>query len=406
MKKIRQVELVCPVLPERKKVAAYARVSKENERLRNSVSAQISYYRTFIQKNPKWEYVGVYADCGVTGTLTSKRSEFQRMIADCEAGKIHIILTKSISRFARNTVDLLETVRYLKSLGIEVRFEKEQICSLSEDGELMLSLFASFAQEESRSISENVKWGIRKRFESGEIGMANKHILGYRYDEEQKKYMIISEEAETVRWIFDRYLEGISIREIAKELNKAGLSTVKGSKFSEASLNVLLHNEIYAGDLKRQKYFVEDPITKNKVKNCGQLPQYYMVDCHKAILDRETWEKVQMEIKRRAAMQNPTYCFTRKICCGICGNLFTRKKGIIKGKSYVYWICRSKKKVGITCSSVNIKEEELKQIAMVLLGMKEFEEEVFKERIKTIVVMENGDLEFCFGSGERTIWER
>ena len=145
---------------------------------------------------------GVYADCGISGTDTAKRGEFRRMLADCEEGKIDIILTKSISRFARNTVDLLETVRHLKSLGIEVRFEKEHINSLSEDGELMLSLLASFAQEESRSISENVKWGVRKRFQSGEIGTANKHILGYRYDEEKQKYIIIPEEAETVRWIY------------------------------------------------------------------------------------------------------------------------------------------------------------------------------------------------------------
>lgn len=185
MRKITKLERRTPALPSRKRVAAYARVSKDTERLMHSVSEQVSYYSKLIQKNPEWEYAGVYADKGITGTLTSMRDEFQRMLSDCEAGKIDIILTKSISRFARNTVDLLETVRHLKSIGVEVRFEKEKINTFSEDGELMLSLLASFAQEESMSISENSKWGIRKRFESGEIGAANKHILGYRYDDEK-----------------------------------------------------------------------------------------------------------------------------------------------------------------------------------------------------------------------------
>ncbi len=299
MKKIRRIEPVCPARQERKKVAAYARVSKDTQRLANSVLAQVGYYNALIRNNPEWEYAGVYADCGITGTRILERGEFRRMLADCEAGKIDIILTKSISRFARNTVDLLETVRHLKSLGIEVRFEKEHIHSLSEDGELMLTLLASFAQEESRSISENVKWGIRKRFQSGEIGTANKHILGYRYNEEEKKYIIIPEEARTVRRIFDMYLEGTSLRKIAKTLNEAGIFTVRGCKFSEASLSVMIRNEVYAGDIRRQKCFVEDCIAKNKVKNVGQLPQYYMRDCHEAILDRETWAKVQAEMERR-----------------------------------------------------------------------------------------------------------
>lgn len=202
MKKISKVEPTLPIFQKRKKVAAYARVSKETERLTHSISAQISYYSKLIQNNPEWEYAGVYSDFAISGTGTGKRDGFNQLIAECDAGKIDIIMTKSISRFARNTVDLLETVRHLKSMGIEVRFEKENINSMSSDGELMLSILASFAQEENRSISENVKWGVRKRFQSGEIGVANKHLLGYQYDEEQKKYIIIPEEAEAVRWMF------------------------------------------------------------------------------------------------------------------------------------------------------------------------------------------------------------
>ena len=405
MKKISRIEPVLPVLAGRKKVAAYARVSRDTERLMNSVSAQVSYYSALIQNNPEWEYAGVYADCGISGTGKARRSEFLRMLADCEAGRINIILTKSISRFARNTVDLLETVRHLKSLGIEVRFEKEHINSLSEDGELMLSLLASFAQEESRSISENVKWGVRRRFQSGEIGTANKHILGYRFDEEKQKYTIIPEEAETVRRIFAMYLEGRSLREIAGELNAAGLSTVKGCKFSEGSLNVMIRNEAYAGDIRRQKCYMADPITKTKVKNCGELPQYYMADCHEAIIDRETYAKVQAEMERRAGLVNPAYPFTGKMKCGICGNCFTRKKGTVRGKTYVHWICRSKKETGMSCTSVNFSEEELERISAQALGMDEFDGAVFEKAVRGITVMENGDLEFHLTGGETKVWK-
>ena len=405
MKKISRIEPVLPVLAGRKKVAAYARVSRDTERLMNSVSAQVSYYSALIQNNPEWEYAGVYADCGISGTGKARRSEFLRMLADCEAGRINIILTKSISRFARNTVDLLETVRHLKSLGIEVRFEKEHINSLSEDGELMLSLLASFAQEESRSISENVKWGVRRRFQSGEIGTANKHILGYRFDEEKQKYTIIPEEAETVRRIFAMYLEGRSLREIAGELNAAGLSTVKGCKFSEGSLNVMIRNEAYAGDIRRQKCYMADPITKTKVKNCGELPQYYMADCHEAIIDRETYAKVQAEMERRAGLVNPAYPFTGKMKCGICGNCFTRKKGTVRGKTYVHWICRSKKETGMSCTSVNFSEEELERISAQTLGMDEFDGAVFEKAVRGITVMENGDLEFHLTGGETKVWK-
>ena len=182
MAKISRIEPKIQALKKRQKVAAYARVSMETDRLAHSLSAQVSYYNDLIQANPEWEFAGVYADFGISGTGTAKREEWGRLIADCEAGKINIILTKSISRFARNTVDLLSTVRHLKEIGVEVRFEKENIHSFSGDGELMLSILASFAQEESRSISENSKWGIRKTYQNGTDGVRNKKVLGYRYD--------------------------------------------------------------------------------------------------------------------------------------------------------------------------------------------------------------------------------
>nr|WP_297983546.1 recombinase family protein [uncultured Oscillibacter sp.] len=405
LKKISRIEPVRPVLTDRKKVAAYARVSRDTERLMNSVSAQVSYYSALIQNNPEWEYAGVYADCGISGTGTARRSEFLRMLADCEAGRINIILTKSISRFARNTVDLLETVRHLKSLGIEVRFEKEHINSLSEDGELMLSLLASFAQEESRSISENVKWGVRRRFQSGEIGTANKHILGYRYDEDEKKYVIIPEEAEAVRWMFQMYIDGVSFRRIAENMNRVGIRTTLGNDFQEASVRQLIFNEVYAGDIRRQKCYMADPITKAKVKNGGELPQYYMADCHEAIIDRETYAKVQAEMERRAGLVNPAYPFTGKMKCGVCGQPFTRKKGTIRGKTYVHWICRSQKETGMSCTSVNFSEEELERISARTLGMDEFDGAVFEKAVRGITVMENGDLEFHLTGGETKVWK-
>ena len=318
MAKIRKIEPQMPLVKKRQRVAAYARVSRDTERLMHSVSAQISYYSNLIQHHPDWEYAGVYADTGISGTGIKERDEFQRMLADCENGKIDIILTKSISRFARNTVDLLATVRHLKAIGVEVRFEKEQINSFSGDGELMLSILASFAQEESRSISENCKWGIRKS--PGEIGR-NSNRLQYGRFKAVCGYSRRSMSKKNVQAIWRS-----TLRAICDELNDMGYRTINGMLFQEAAVNSLLHNEIYAGDIRRQKCYIADPINKTKVKNQGELPQYYMADCHEAIIDRETYALVLQEFERRTAMLNPTYCFTGKIVCGMCGSPYTRKK--------------------------------------------------------------------------------
>lgn len=405
MPKITRIEPGIKALPAKKKVAAYARVSKDTERLMHSVSAQVSYYSDLIQKNPEWEYAGVYADSGITGTLVTVRSEFGRLLEDCEAGRIDIILCKSISRFARNTVDLLNTVRHLKDIGVEVRFEKEQINSMSGDGELMLSILASFAQEESRSISENVKWGIHKRFKNGEIGAANKHILGYQYDDEQKKYIIIPEEAEAVRWMFQMYIDGVTLRDIADSMNKAGIRTTLGNDFQEASVRQLIFNEVYAGDIRRQKCYIEDPITKKKVPNRGELPQYYMADCHEAIIDRDTYAKVKAEMGRRASLVNPTYCFTKKIKCGVCGMNFTRRKSTVKGKEYVAWFCRAKKEPGMTCNSHNYSEDTLTKACAEMMGTDGFDEEAFERNVKQITSLADGSIEMQFYGGEIRRWQ-
>lgn len=215
MPKVTRIDARKPAPIQKKKVAAYARVSKDTEQLMHSLSAQVSYYSDLIQRTPDWEYAGVYVDAGLTVTSTEARPEFRRMIADCVAGMINIVLTKSISRFARNTVDLLSTVRRLKDLGVEVRFEKEHINSLSGDGEVMLSILASFAQEESTSLSKNIKWTVQKKYKEGKVHSHQK-MLGYEWRGDEM--VIVPEEAETVRFIFHQYFSGKSTGQITKEL--------------------------------------------------------------------------------------------------------------------------------------------------------------------------------------------
>ena len=405
MPKVERIEPILPVFKQKKKVAGYARVSVATERLFHSLSAQVSYYSKIIQKNPDWVYVGVYADYATTGTETAHRDEFNRMIADAEAGKIDIILTKAISRFARNTVDLLETVRHLKEIGVEVRFEEQNISTFSGDGELMLAILASFAQEEVRSISDNVKWGLRKRFKNGTAGRCNKHLFGLQYNDETKQYEIIPEEAEIVRLMFKRYLEQVPLHIICDEINGMGYRGTNGGLFQEGSLRNLLHNEIYAGDILFQKAYVTDPITKKKVKNCGELPQYYLENAHEAIIDRETWELVLKEHERRNATMPPLNCFTGKIQCGKCGKAYTRKTGVQRGKRYTHWICRAKKESGITCDNRNFQEEELKRICTWALGLEEFDEEIFSQEVIGITVLDGGHLEFRLVGGKTKFWK-
>lgn len=401
MAKISRVEPSAPALKMRKKVAAYARVSMESERMNHSLSAQISYYSSMIQKNPELEYAGVYADNGISGTGMAKRSEFKRMVADAEKDKIDIILTKSIQRFARNTVDLLETVRHLKDIGVEVRFEKEHISSMNGDGELMMTILASFAQEESRSISDNVKWGVRKRMAEG---IPNGHFRIYGYRWEGDELAIVPEEAVVVRRIFQNFLDGKSRLETEREFAAEGITTREGSRWVDSNIKLVLTNITYTGNMLLQKEYISDPITKHRRKNHGKLPQYYVEDTHPAIINKATFDYVQEEMARRRELgcfANKSLnlsCFSTKIKCGNCGRSFLRSAR--KRGSYVIWTCGSKKGRGKSCGARDIPEKLLKSVCADVLGTEEFDESVFAERVEQVTIIGKDTMEFHFYDGE------
>lgn len=405
MRTIRKIEPVKPVLTPKKRVAAYARVSMDTERLQHSLSAQISYYNDKIQKNPDWLFVGVYADNGISGTGTAKRENFNRMIADCEKGEIDIVLTKSISRFARNTVDLLETVRRLKEYGVEVWFERENIHSMSGDGELMLSILASFAQEESRSISENVKWGTRKRFERG-IPNGKFRIYGYRWEGDE--LVLVPEEAAIVKRIFQNFLDGKSRLETEREFADEGITTRSGCAWVDSNIKVVLTNCTYTGDLLLQKEYISDPITKKRKKNRGELPQYLIQNHHEPIVDRATFDYVQQEMARRrelgplANKSLNTTCFTGKLKCPHCGKSLMHHRDIGRKNRGTedYWKCGTSKLKGGRCPvRGGIRDDKLREACARALGIGAFNEQVFLDRVDFISVPERYVIEIHMKDG-------
>ena len=343
-----------------KRVAAYARVSSGKDAMLHSLSAQVNYYSKLIQSHRGWEYVGVYADEALTGTKES-RENFQRLLADCRSGKIDMVITKSISRFARNTVTLLETVRELKSLDVDVYFEEQNIHSVNSDGELMLTILASYAQEESLSASENQKWRVRQNFQNGKPWRG--YMMGYRYDGE--KYVIVPEEAETVRTIFKDYLDGKGVVAIMKRLNEEGILTQQGYTWHQSAVRRVLRNYAYTGNLLLQTKFRENHLTKRTLVNRGELPQYHAENTHEPIIDIDTYNLVQMEMARRAESfakpQTKTeYPFTGLITCAGCGKHYRRKVT----KTGSVWICATYNTQGKKyCPSKAIPEPTLVAIA-------------------------------------------
>lgn len=393
MKKIERIEPKVPQIKRKKKVAAYARVSVETDRLSHSLSAQVSYYSQLIQKNLEWEYAGVYADSFISGTSIKNRKEFQRLIADCEAGKVNLILTKSISRFARNTVDLLSTVRRLKTIGVEVRFEKENISSTSSSGEIMLSILASFAQEESINNSENVKWAKRKRFEQGSPH-AKFRLYGYVWDGDQM--VIVPNEANIVKKIYREYLAGKSSTDIARELSKKGIITRNGCRWSDSSIRYILKNASYTGNLLLQKYYIENPLTHKVRENKGELPRYWVENTHEAIIDLETFDNVQRELpKRKGLCPTHTSCFTRKIKCPFCGHSYIYQKS--KTTATEYWVHHRRKR---DCPmSWGVMQEKLMRVCADVLNTEQFDEEAFLEQVEFINVPKRETLEFHLRDG-------
>ena len=339
-------------------VAAYARVSSGKDAMLRSLSAQVSFYSSMIQNHKGWNYVGVYSDEAITGTKET-RENFQRLLNDCRNGRIDLVITKSISRFARNTVTLLKTVRELKYLGVDVYFEEQNIHTISAEGELMLTILASYAQEESLSVSENCKWKIRKNFENG---ISNTFSL-YGYEKINGKIVINQSEANVVRYIFSLYLSGIGTTKISKILREQQIPSPCGSSWSAAALRETLKNEKYTGNMMLQKYYSKDHLSKRTLKNNGVLPKYYAEDTHPAIISQSDFDKVQMLFAERTKdtdFKRYDYDFKGMVFCGCCGWRYRRKKNY---KKYV-WRCGNSCNNGKdACLSKQIPESILYKLA-------------------------------------------
>lgn len=412
MRTVTRLEPKIPEIRERKKVAAYARVSRESERLLNSLSAQISYYSELIQKNPNWEYAGVYADEGISGTQAEKRDEFGRMLRDADEGKIDIILTKSISRFARNTVDLLNAVRHLRSIGVEVRFEREGISSAGSDGELLLTILASYAQEESRSLSDNVKWSRLKGYEIGKPH-ARTAIFGYYW--EGDRLVPKPGEAEAVQSVFSLYLGGSTSNQIAKWLKENGIKTIRGKEFTNTQVFYILRNITYTGNLLFQKSYTTDPITKKRRKNKGELTQFLVENTHEPLISMEDFDKVQAELDRRGKLSSYANrvdgmnCFYTKVKCGCCGQNYVRRKFKNSTEEYYSWMCRShfKNKTPDACEGRAVRQAVLEDGFTTATGIA-FTEDAFSEAVKEILISGDEELTYRFkdGTEKKVYWER
>ena len=345
----------------KKRVAAYARVSTDNLEQQTSFIAQVDYYTDLIIKHPEWEFVKVYADEGISGCRANKRNGFMEMIADCEKGLIDIILTKSVSRFARNTLDSITTIRKLKAKGIGVFFEKENIFTLDSKGEFLITLMSSLAQEESRSISENVRWGQRKRFADGKVSLAYARFLGYNKGADKFQMVINEEQAVVVRKIFRMCLQGYSSHAIARILTENSIPTPSGfSKWNQSTIRSILSNEKYKGDALLQKQFTIDFLKRKMKKNSGELPQYYVEDDHEAIIapwlfdyvQEQKESKYKLTAERGRLSGHSFYC--SKIICGKCGSQYGVRPWHSTSYNNPVWQCRNRYNKAVNCKTINI----------------------------------------------------
>ena len=361
------------------RVAAYCRVSTDSDEQSTSYEAQIEHYTAYINGNPDWELAGIYADDGISGTNTKKREEFNHMIDECMADHIDMVITKSISRFARNTLDCLKYIRQLKDKNIQVYFEKENINTMDSKGEVMLTIMASLAQQESQSLSQNVKMGLQYRYQQGEVQVNCKWFLGYAKDE-NKHLMVDLEEAEIVKRIYREYLEGASMLKIARGLEANGiLNGAKNERWHTSGISTILRNEKYIGDALLQKTYTVDFLTKKRVKNNGLVPQYYVENSHEAIIPREIFMQVQEELVRRQCVHlsqsgkkrsfSSTHCFANRIICGNCGEIFRRVHWNNHEKKSVVWRCVSRlENTGLFCDARTVLESTLEQVLVTAIN--------------------------------------
>ena len=378
-------------LPSKMRVAAYARVSSGKDSMLHSLSSQISYYNELIQKNKNWLFSGIYADEAISGTKDN-RPEFQRMLQDAKEGKLDLIITKSISRFARNTVTLLKAVRELKQYGVNVYFEEQNLYSMSGEGEFMLSILASYAQEEAKSVSENMKWRARANFEKGQFYSIT--VYGYRLHKGVLK--VVKKEAEIVKTIFDLYLKGYGCQKIVDYLGERNVVSRFGKRFTRCVVHGMLQNEVFTGKAVLQKTFISDYMTKKYVYNKGELTMWVVENAHEAIIDRETFDKVQIEMKRRdeAHPQKENrgpQMFSKMLVCGNCGRHYIRKRC----RDVYSWRCVTYDHGSAkACISQSVPELELLRVSCEVLGLKEFDENIFRRRVKRVLVQENHLLTF------------
>ena len=350
------------------RVAAYCRVSTDLEEQESSYEAQVSHYNEMIRKNPDWELADIYADEGLSGTTTEKRDNFNRMIQDCEAHKIDMVITKSISRFARNTLDCLQYIRKLKALNIPILFEKENINTMGTSGELLITIMASLAQQESQSISQNVRMGIQYNFQRGKPMLNHNRFLGYT-KKKGGNLVIVPEEADVVRGIFRDFLEGLSFGEIISGLEDQGVLTPSGkTKWYHSTIQSMLKNEKYMGDLLLQKSYTKDFLTKERAENQGTFPQYYVKNAHAPIVPREVFMRVQGALLRREneliiagkrSRPSVPHALHGKLICGLCGQPYCR---YTPPSGVTYWRCKSRITKGEYCASATIPDKEIRRL--------------------------------------------
>ena len=385
------------------RVAAYCRVSTKEEEQASSYEAQCEYYTDKIMSNKEWTMAGIFADEGITGTSTKKRTEFLRMIRQCKQKKIDLILTKSIQRFARNTLDCINYTRILRQLGIGVLFEKENINSLPPDSEFMITMYGAMAQSESESISGNIRRGKQMHAKVGTLKIPCYRLYGYEKDADGK-FRVIPEQAEIVRELYKRYESGASLRNLQDWLEENQIKTVLGeSKWTTTAIKGILTNEKYCGDVLLQKTFRTDVISKKVIKNIGQMAQYYMPDHHEAIVSREQYNAVKAEMARRSALRSPSKeavtgrsCYTSKyalsdrLFCGECGTLYRRKTRNVKGNIYHEWRCISRLEYGkkYCHESPTLREIPLQSAILAAINSAMSDKAALVDRIKNVVSLE------------------